>query len=71
VLAKEIFESRVLRKRAFYADDLCLIFCGEVPEVLKRLRDAKIIVDRSTSSLFSNASVYISLNQRLDTHPAR
>jgi site-specific DNA-methyltransferase (cytosine-N4-specific) len=50
VLAKEIFESKALRKKAFYADDRCLIFCGEVREVLKWLRDANVRVDCMVTS---------------------
>jgi site-specific DNA-methyltransferase (adenine-specific) len=45
VLAQEIFESPILRSKAFYADEDCLIFCGEVREVLGWLRDAGIFVD--------------------------
>lgn len=45
VLAQDIFESRALRRKAFHADNDCLIFCGEVREVLKWLRDAGILVD--------------------------
>lgn len=50
MLAKEIFESKALRKKAFYADDRCLIFCGEVREVLKWLRDANVRVDCMVTS---------------------
>lgn len=45
VLSQEIFESRALRKKAFYADKECLIFCGEVCEVLGWLREAGVFVD--------------------------
>ena len=34
VLPQEVFESPALRRKAFYADESCLIFCGEVREVL-------------------------------------
>lgn len=45
VLAQDVFESSNLRSRAFYADENCLIFCGEVCEVLGWLRDAGIFAD--------------------------
>jgi len=45
VLAQEVFESRALRKKAFHADKDCLIFCGEVREVLDWLRQAGVFVD--------------------------
>ena len=45
VLAQDVFESRALRRKAFYGDKDCLIFCGEVREVLGWLRDAGIFVD--------------------------
>jgi site-specific DNA-methyltransferase (adenine-specific) len=45
VLPQEIFESSELRNKAFYADEKCLIFCGEVRDVLKWLREAAIFVD--------------------------
>lgn len=45
VLAQEIFESQTLRNKAFYADENCLIFCGEVREVLGWLRDTGVFVD--------------------------
>ena len=53
VLAQGVFESPILRRKAFYADGYCLIFCGEVREVLGWLRDAGIFVDCIvTSPLF-------------------
>jgi site-specific DNA-methyltransferase (cytosine-N4-specific) len=45
VLPQEIFAARALRKKAFYADDDCLIFCGEVREVLGWLREAGVFAD--------------------------
>lgn len=45
VLTQDIFESPELRSRAFYADADCLIFCGEVREVIGWLRNAGIFVD--------------------------
>ncbi len=45
VLPQEVFESPALRRKAFYADENCLIFCGEVREVLGWLRDAGVFVD--------------------------
>lgn len=34
VLTQDVFESPTLRRKAFYADETCLIFCGEVRKVL-------------------------------------
>jgi len=45
VLSQEVFESRLLQKQAFYADAHCLIFCGEVRDILQVLRDAGVLVD--------------------------
>ena len=45
VLAQDAFESPDLQRRAYYADNSCLIFCGEVREVLGWLRDAGVFVD--------------------------
>jgi site-specific DNA-methyltransferase (cytosine-N4-specific) len=45
VLPQAVFESPALRGKAFYADESCLIFCGEVREVLGWLRDAGVLVD--------------------------
>lgn len=45
VLAQDIFESPILQRKAFYADQNCLIFCGDVREVLGWLREANISVD--------------------------
>ena len=45
VLVQEVFESRALRKKAFHSDKDCLIFCGEVREVLEWLRGSGIFVD--------------------------
>lgn len=45
VLAQEVFDSGALRKKAFYGDKSCIIFCGEVREVLEWLREAGIFVD--------------------------
>lgn len=45
VLAHDIFESRTLRRKAFHADKDCLIFCGEVREVLGWLREAGVFAD--------------------------
>lgn len=45
VLPQEIFASRALRRKAYHATDDCLIFCGEVNEVLGWLRDAGVFVD--------------------------
>lgn len=45
VLPQELFESRGLRKKAFHADKNCLIFCGDVHEVLGWLIDAGLFVD--------------------------
>ncbi len=45
VLPQEIFESPALTKKAFYADEDCLIFCGEVREVLGWLREAGVFAD--------------------------
>jgi site-specific DNA-methyltransferase (cytosine-N4-specific) len=45
VLTQEVFESPALQSKAFYADEKCLIFCGEVREVLGWLRDAGVLVD--------------------------
>lgn len=45
VLPQQIFESPALTKKAFYSDENCLIFCGEVREVLGWLRGAGIFAD--------------------------
>jgi site-specific DNA-methyltransferase (adenine-specific) len=45
VLPQAVFESRALRKKAFYGDKHCLIFCAEVREALVWLRDAGLLVD--------------------------
>lgn len=45
VLSQEAFGDDTLRKKAYYADESCLIFWGEVREVLGWLREAKILVD--------------------------
>jgi site-specific DNA-methyltransferase (cytosine-N4-specific) len=45
VLPQQIFESSALTKKAFYADETCLIFCGEVREVLSWLRGAGVFAD--------------------------
>jgi site-specific DNA-methyltransferase (adenine-specific) len=45
VVPQEVFESRELRKKAFHADEGCLIFCGEVREVLGWLREAGVFAD--------------------------
>ena len=45
VLSQEIFEARALRKKAFHADKNCLIFCGEVREVLGWLHEARVFAD--------------------------
>ncbi|MDG4598067.1 MAG: hypothetical protein P9F75_20655 [Candidatus Contendobacter sp.] len=34
VLAQDVFESPTLRRKAYYADENCPIFCGEVRKVL-------------------------------------
>jgi hypothetical protein len=44
VLSQEVFTSPELRKKAFYAEDDCLIFCGDVREVLGWLREAGVLV---------------------------
>lgn len=45
MLPQQIFESRALTKKAFYSDVNCLIFCGEVREVLGWLREAGVFAD--------------------------
>lgn len=45
ILADDIFESVSLRRKAYYADNDCLIFCGDVKEVLGWLREAEVYVD--------------------------
>ena len=45
VLPQEVFQSRELRKKAFHADKDCLIFCGDVREVLGWLREAGVSAD--------------------------
>jgi site-specific DNA-methyltransferase (cytosine-N4-specific) len=45
VLPQQTFESRALTKKAFYSDKTCLIFCGEVREVISWLREAGVFVD--------------------------
>lgn len=45
VLSSEVFNEETLRNKAYYADDSCLIFLGEVREVLRWLRDARILAD--------------------------
>jgi site-specific DNA-methyltransferase (cytosine-N4-specific) len=45
ILPQQIFESSALTSKAFYADESCLIFCGEVREVLGWLRDVGVFVD--------------------------
>ena len=45
VLPQQIFESPALTQKAFYADENCLIFCGEVREVLGWLREAGVFAD--------------------------
>jgi site-specific DNA-methyltransferase (adenine-specific) len=45
VLPQETFASPALRKKAFYADEHCLIFCGDVREVLGWLREDGVLAD--------------------------
>ncbi len=45
VLAQEVFESPTLRRKAFYADEKSLIFCGDVRQVLGWLREEGVLVD--------------------------
>jgi len=45
VLSQEVFESSLLRDKAYYADKDTLIFCGEVREVLGWLSNAGVFVD--------------------------
>lgn len=45
ILPQDVFEARALTKKAYYADKDCLIFCGEVREVLALLHEARIFVD--------------------------
>lgn len=45
VLPQQVFESRALLKKAFYSDENCLIFCGEVRVVLGWLREAGVFAD--------------------------
>jgi site-specific DNA-methyltransferase (cytosine-N4-specific) len=45
VIAQEVFESPSLTRRAYYADNNCLIFCAEVREALGWLREAGLFVD--------------------------
>lgn len=45
VLAQDIFESTTLQKAAYYADQNCLIFCGDARSILTVLRDAGVFVD--------------------------
>jgi site-specific DNA-methyltransferase (adenine-specific) len=45
VLPQEVFDSPLLRKKAYYADSDCLIFCGEVREVLGWLCQAGVFAD--------------------------
>lgn len=45
VLPQDVFESPVLRQRAYYADANSLVFCGDVREVLGWLRNAGVLVD--------------------------
>lgn len=49
-LPQGVFESPVLQSKAFYSDKDCLIFCGEVKEVLGWLREANILVDCMVTS---------------------
>ncbi len=45
VISQELFESPKLRAKAFHADKDCMIFCGDVREVLGWLREAGVYVD--------------------------
>jgi site-specific DNA-methyltransferase (adenine-specific) len=45
VTPQELFESPELQKKAFYSDKDCLIFCGDVREVLGWLREAGVYAD--------------------------
>lgn len=42
---QQVFESKALRKKAFYSDSHCLIFHAEVTQALEWLRDAGLFVD--------------------------
>jgi site-specific DNA-methyltransferase (adenine-specific) len=50
VLSQDIFERPALSRKAFYADETCLIFCGEVREVLELLRESGVLVDTVITS---------------------
>lgn len=45
VLPQTIFSAEPLRSKAFYAADDCLIFCGDVREVMGWLREAGVLAD--------------------------
>jgi site-specific DNA-methyltransferase (cytosine-N4-specific) len=45
VVLQDVFESPKLLRKTFHADKSCLIFCGEVREVLGWLHEASIFVD--------------------------
>ena len=44
-LRQIMFESKYIKNKAFYSDESCLIFCGEVREVLGWLCEAGIFAD--------------------------
>jgi site-specific DNA-methyltransferase (adenine-specific) len=50
MLSQDIFQSRSLQRKAFYADKDCLIFCGEVREVVGWLREAGVFADSVITS---------------------
>lgn len=50
VLSQNIFETPSLRKKAFFADKNCMIFCGEVREVLRWLNEAGVFADSVITS---------------------
>jgi site-specific DNA-methyltransferase (adenine-specific) len=45
VVSQDVFESPALRKKAFHADKDCMIFCGDVREVLGWLKEAGVYAD--------------------------
>lgn len=71
VLAQDIFESSALRSKAFYTDADCLIFCGEVRDVLGWLRDAGVFVDCIVTSppFYGQRDYGVAAQIGLEPHP--
>jgi site-specific DNA-methyltransferase (cytosine-N4-specific) len=71
VVTRDVFESPTLWRKAFYADKDCLIFCGEVREVLGWLRDAGIFADCIVTSppFYGQRDYGVAGQIGLESHP--